>query len=238
MECSEMGTISNDGSHLCFLYIWRLKFDIMKKRIQVLKNFIREILTNVMFNRFLTGLKPGGIAIDCGANVGDIAVKLAKTGIRVYAFEPNPYAFQKLQGKVAGFDNVTCINKGVWDRNTTTQLYFHREAEKNEEFWSFASSIFSAKGNLDPNYSLEVELVDLTEFIEKLDQPVDFLKIDIEGAECEVLEKFLQKDLQNKVKLTVVETHDSKIPGLKEKTDRIRQIIKEKGVTNIKLSWL
>jgi FkbM family methyltransferase len=210
----------------------------MKKRIQLLKNFIREVLTDVMFNRFLTGLKPGGIAIDCGANVGDIAVKLAKTGIRVYAFEPNPYAFKKLHSRINGYQNLTCINKGVWDKNIITQLYFHDDAGNNGEFWSFASSIFSAKNNVNPDHSVEVELIDLTEFIEKLDQNIDFLKIDIEGAECEVLEKFLQKDLQNKVKLTVVETHDSKIPGLKEKTDRIRQTIKEKGVTNIKLSWL
>jgi len=83
-----------------------------------------------------------------------------------------------------------------------------------------------------------VELVDLTEFIENLDQPVDLLKIDIEGAECEVLEKFLQKNLHEKVKLTLVETHDTKIPGLKEKTDAIRQIIKERKISNVNLSWL
>jgi FkbM family methyltransferase len=210
----------------------------MKRAIQIIKNFIRERLTDLMFTRLLTGLKPGGIAIDCGANVGDITTKLAKTGVKVFAFEPNPFAFEKLRGRVRDFENVTCINKGVWDRNTTTQLYFHREAEKNEEFWSFASSIFSTKGNVDPNHSVMVDLVDLTEFIEKLEKPVDLLKIDIEGAECDVLEKFLSKDLQKIVKLTLVETHDSKIAGLKEKTDRIRHMIREKGITNIKLSWL
>jgi len=210
----------------------------MKRQIQQLRNFIRKRLTEIMFNRYLSGLKPDGVAIDCGANVGEISAMLAKTGVQVFAFEPNPYAFKRLQSRTARYPNVTCYNKGVWDKNTTTSLYFHREAESNEEFWSFASSIFREKGNVDPNHSVEAELVDLTEFIEKLDQPVDLLKIDIEGAECEVLDKFLGKNLQDKVKLTLVETHDRKIPGLKEKTDAIRQIIKQKGVTNIKLSWL
>jgi FkbM family methyltransferase len=210
----------------------------MKKQVQLLKNIIRESLTNVMFSRFLSGLKPGGIAIDCGANVGDISTKMAKTGVSVYSFEPNPFAFSKLQHRTSAFPNVTCINKGVWDKNITATLYFHQEAVENQEFWSFASSIFSNKGNVDPNHSTEVELIDLTEFIEKLDQPVDLLKIDIEGAECEVLDKFLRKNLQEKVKLTLVETHDTKIPGLKEKTDAIRHIIKEKGISNIRLSWL
>jgi len=210
----------------------------MKKLVQQLKNIIREGLTDVMFNRYLSGLKPGGVAIDCGANVGDISSKLAKTGVTVYAFEPNPYAFSKLQKRTSQYPNVTCLNKGVWDKNTTSTLYFHKEASDNQEFWSFASSIFSAKGNVDPNHFVEVELVDLTEFIENLDQPVDLLKIDIEGAECEVLEKFLQKNLHEKVKLTLVETHDTKIPGLKEKTDAIRQIIKERKISNVNLSWL
>jgi FkbM family methyltransferase len=210
----------------------------MKKVIQVLKNIIREVLTNIMFKRFLNGLKPGGIAIDCGANVGDISAMLAKTGVTVYAFEPNPFAFQKLMEKVGKLSNVTCINKGVWDRNTTTKLFFHKEAATNEAFWSFASSIFQSKGNVDPDHFVEIELVDLSEFIENLSRPVDLLKIDIEGAECEVLEKFLDKNLQNIVKLTLVETHDSKIKGLKEKTDHIRARIKGNGIKNVNLSWL
>lgn len=210
----------------------------MKKKIQQLKNLVRENLTNMMFDRYLSGLTSGSIAIDCGANVGDISSRLATTGATVYAFEPNPYAFAKLQNRTSGYPNVTCWNKGVWDKNTTASLYFHEEAADNHEFWSFASSIFSNKGNVDPNHSTEVELIDLTEFIEQLGQPVDLLKIDIEGAECDVLDKFLEKNLQDKVKLTLVETHDTKIPGLKEKTEAIRQIIKEKGITNIRLSWL
>ncbi len=210
----------------------------IKKSFQQLKNLIRERLTDLLFLKFLSGLHPGDIAIDCGANVGDITLKLAETGAVVFSFEPNPYAFQRLQNRVKNFGNVTCIAKGVWDRNTTTRLFFHKDARENEEFWSFASSIFSQKGNVDPGHSAEVELIDLAEFIEKLGKPVALLKIDIEGAECEVLEKFLDKELYKRVKLTLVETHDRKIPGLKEKTDGIRNRIRERGITNIRLSWL
>jgi len=210
----------------------------MKKTIQIIRNFFTELLTDKLFGRFLDDLSPKGIAIDCGANVGDITERMANTGARVYAFEPNPYAFQKLKKRLENFENVTCINKGVWDRNTSSKLYLHNEASKDEEFWSFASSIIKEKTNVDPGHSIEIQLVDLCEFIENLDQPVDLLKMDIEGAEYEILEKFLEKHLYQKVKMTLVEPHDSKIKGLKEKSRRIRKIIKDKGVTNIKLSWL
>lgn len=210
----------------------------MRKTVQILKNIIQKLLTGLLFNKYLSGLKKGSIAIDCGANVGLISSKLGKTGATVYAFEPNPYAFQKLVSAVKVYSNVECINKGVWDRNTTTKLYFHQEAKNDDEFWSFGSSIMKNKGNVDQSRSVEVELIDLTEFIESLNNPVDLLKIDIEGAECEVLEKFIRKELHKKVKMTLVETHDSKIVGQKAKTDRIRQLIKEKGIRNINLSWL
>ena len=210
----------------------------MKKLIQQIKNIIQKLLTKIMFNRYLKHLNENSIVIDCGANVGEISFKLAKTGAKVYAFEPNPFAFKRLVAKVKDFSNVTCINKGVWDKNTFTQLYFHELSEGDEEFWSFGSSIINNKGNVDKERSVEVELIDLTEFIENLNHNIDLLKIDIEGAECEVLEKFFEKDLHEKVKITLVETHDAKIPGLKEKTDKVRQIIKSRNISNVDLSWL
>jgi FkbM family methyltransferase len=218
--------------------VLKLRNSDIKKTIQIIRNYFTEVLTNKLFGRFLDDLGPGGIAIDCGANVGDISERMAKTGVRVYAFEPNPHAFQILKKRLENFENVTCINKGVWDRNTSTKLYLHKEASKDEEFWSFASSIIKEKINVDPGCSVEIQLVDLCEFIENLDQPVDLLKMDIEGAEYEILEKFLEKYLHHKVKMTLVETHDSKIKGLKEKSSRIRKIIKNKGIKNVKLSWL
>ncbi len=210
----------------------------MKKRIQQIKNIIQKLLTEIIFHRYLKHLNNKSVAIDCGANVGEISFKLAKTGAKVYAFEPNPFAFKRLTEKVKDFDNVTCINKGVWDKNIKTKLFFHELAMGDEEFWSFGSSIIEEKENVNSGESVEVELVDLTEFIEDLNQNVDLLKIDIEGAECEVLEKFFEKDLHKKVKITLVETHDAKISGQREKTDKVRKIIKDRNITNVDLSWL
>ena len=54
----------------------------MKRFIQQIKNIIQKWLTDLLFSRYISSLKPGGIAIDCGANIGEISLKLAKTGIR------------------------------------------------------------------------------------------------------------------------------------------------------------
>jgi len=210
----------------------------MKKIVQQIKNLIQFVLTEVMFRRFVKKVLADGMAIDCGANVGIITAKLARTGARVYAFEPNPFAFEKLREKVKSFKNVTTINKGVWDRNTTMPLYFHQMADGDDAFWSFGSSIVKEKVNVDSERYVDVEIIDLTEFIEQLGKNIDLLKIDIEGAECELLEKFILKGLHHKVKTTLVEVHDSKIEGQKEKTDRIRDMIKKNNIKNINLNWL
>src|SRR3546814_19939216 len=41
-------------------------------------------------------LRPGDIAIDCGANVGRFTRPIAEGGATVHAFEPNPDAFAEL----------------------------------------------------------------------------------------------------------------------------------------------
>ena len=210
----------------------------MKRKIQEFKNLCQKGVIKILFKRYLNQLEPGGIAIDCGANVGDITCKLAKTGVQVYAFEPNPYAFRRLSERVRGLNNVVCYNHGVWDQNTTARLYFHQEAKKDDEFWSFGSSILQGKKNVDKSHYVDVELIDLAEFIERLEKPVDFLKIDIEGAEIEVLEKFISKGLHHQVKMTLVEAHSSKIEGQKVKTLRVRRLIKENRIRNIKMSWV
>src|SRR3546814_4893063 len=48
-------------------------------------------------------LRPGDIAIDCGANVGRFTRPIAEGGATVHAFEPNPDAFAELSRNLAGF---------------------------------------------------------------------------------------------------------------------------------------
>src|SRR3546814_13037940 len=47
-------------------------------------------------------LRPGDIAIDCGANVGRFTRPIAEGGATVHAFEPNPDAFAALLRNLAG----------------------------------------------------------------------------------------------------------------------------------------
>ena len=177
------------------------------------------------------------IAIDCGANVGNITQHLCKSGATVYCFEPNPYAFEVLQDRFSNMQNVHCIPKGVSDKKSMMKLYLHENSDKDEVHWSTGSSLLNFKGNVLNDKYVEVEIIDLCEFIESLNYRVRILKMDVEGVECEILKKIICSGVIDKIDYAFVETHDHKIPELKVETDAIRELIEQKRIKNINLDW-
>lgn len=149
--------------------------------------------------------------IDCGANIGLSLFYFKKIYPEsiITAFEPDRKIFEILKKNVISskFNNIDLINKGL--------------AEKNEEQVSFFSE--GADGGrialeMDKKTLTNVSVTRLSPFLE---QPVDFLKIDIEGAEIEVLRE-CQKNLRN-VNNLFIEYHS--IVDKKQKLDEILKIL-------------
>lgn len=117
------------------------------------------------------------VIIDCGANIG-LSVIYFKTlfkDARITAFEADPQVFGQLKLNVSeyNYEDVTLINRAVWKEETT--LSFLSEGSVGGML-----ELESAKGHS----RVEVATIRLKDY---LTTPVDFLKIDIEGAEYEVL---------------------------------------------------
>jgi FkbM family methyltransferase len=189
------------------------------------------------YDYIFDNLKTGDIAIDCGANIGDITWKMARNGASVYAFEPNPFAFERLFKRFNKKPNVTCINKAVLNESTRVKLYFHENSHKDEVYWSTGSSVLSFKKNIDQGRYCEVDAVNLVDFIENLKSPVGVLKIDVEGAECAIINGLLDFGIYENIGMILVETHDDKIPELREETEKIRRRISSMNLDNFLLDW-
>ncbi|MEJ0081044.1 MAG: FkbM family methyltransferase [Puia sp.] len=121
--------------------------------------------------------KKNPFIIDCGANIG-LSVLYFKhlfEDAKIVAFEADPYVFDQMQRNISkyNYQNVELINAAVWD--SVTSLNFSSEG--------------SVGGKINMKDSLESSdvLVPTTRLKDYLDKPVDFLKIDIEGAEYNVL---------------------------------------------------
>jgi FkbM family methyltransferase len=180
----------------------------------------------------------GDVAIDAGANIGRVTEIMARGGATVYAFEPNPHAFRVLSRRFKHWDNVHCLQKGAWDQPGAMPLYHHRQDLEDPVKWSTGSSLLENKSNIDPDRSTEVELIDMAEFIKDLDGRVALMKMDIEGAECRVLNKLLDTGIIDRIDALFVETHDAKMPELKPATDKIREEISRRGLKHVHLDWV
>lgn len=134
------------------------------------------------------------LIIDCGANIGlsIIYFKRLYKDAKIIAFEPDPKIFGYLTHNIAsfGFDNVKLINKALW--SSETELEFYSEGADG-------GRIKEAK---DREKIVKIKTEKLSKY---LSQKVDFLKIDIEGAEYEVLNEC--KEMLRNVKNIFVEYH-------------------------------
>lgn len=123
--------------------------------------------------------------IDGGANIG-LSVMYFKEiypDAQIVAFEPDPYIYNVLNENIGNlkFDGVKCVNKGLWDEET--DLTFLTEGA------DAGTMYYSNDDNSD--HLIKVKTTSLAPYLNKR---VDFLKLDIEGAEFTVL-----KDVESKL---------------------------------------
>lgn len=189
-------------------------------------------------------LKPGDVVLDCGANIGEVTVPLAKTGAHIHAFEPDPYAFGKLSDATRDLDNVTLHNAAVGTKTGTINLMRAENFGDNPRGASVKSTVISGGRKIDETTenTLEVPLISLPDFLADLTAKhgqIAFLKMDIEGAELEIMEAMLADGLFDKITLTVAETHENKFKALRDRFRALRAAVaKAHPPTRVNLDWI
>jgi FkbM family methyltransferase len=170
-------------------------------------------------------LKPGDLAVDCGANMGVVTERLAATGASVVAFEPDPFAFKTLEQKFANASNVTLVNAAVGVGSGTVRLMRAENFGDNPEGASVKSTILDGGRRIDAENSVEVPLIDFPGWVQdqvKARGEVAFIKMDIEGAELDILEKMDAEQLFLNVRCLVAETHERKFKDLRDRYKALR----------------
>jgi FkbM family methyltransferase len=157
----------------------------------------REIFVEEIY-RIPSG-HPAPAIVDLGANIGLATLWLKRRfpDAQVLALEPDPEVYACLEANVRGngLSGVELRRNAAWNANTT--LRFVPDGADG----GFASEWLN--GTLGGR-SLAVEAVAVQELL--ADRPVDFLKIDIEGAERQVLGAC--RGILPRVRWLFVEYHD------------------------------
>lgn len=218
-----------------------LKAELAKLKRRQERN-MRAAQAKGLMQGILSMLKPGDLVLDCGANIGEITVMLAQTGAQVHAFEPDPYCFEKLTKRFKGAENVTLHNVAVGTSEGTIQLMRADNFDDNPRGASVKSTVISGGRKIDEKDTIDVKLMNFPAFIDELTKggkEIAFLKMDIEGAELDLLEHMQTSGQFGVIRLTVAETHEHKFKELRPRFRKLRaDVSAQYPVTKVNLDWI
>ncbi len=191
------------------------------KEIQITDSFwhlhsLQEIFVEEVYKFKSASESP--YILDCGANIGLSAIyfKHLYPRAQIIAFEPDRATYDKLRFNTTqfGYDDIKLENIAVWKEDTTLEFLVNG---------GLGGKLYEGGADTQGvNARVQVEARRLRNFLNK---KVDFLKIDIEGAEVEVLNDC--KDQLSHVVNLFVEYHSS--PAHPQQLDELLSILKAAG---------
>ncbi len=146
----------------------------------------RDAAMDRMYARFL---KPGGLAFDVGSHVGDRIGSFRRNGARVVALEPQPLCARVIRTLYADDANVTLLESACGPKSGSLTLHINSDnptvTTASAEFVKAADGAGGWEGQTWDR-AIDVPVTTLDALITTHGMP-DFVKIDVEGFEADVL---------------------------------------------------
>lgn len=173
---------------------------------------------------FVHYLKPGQTFFDVGSHFGFfslLAAHLVGPSGRVVAFEPTPSTFEMVSKNLAGRPNARVVNVAAFREDTT--LSFHDWGLELSGF----NSIYGGKMTEDERRRANIKPITvqaraLDSWVAETGIAPDFLKIDTEGAEPDVLAG-MDRILREKRPILTLEVGDT--PGAPPEIKSSRSVV-------------
>ncbi len=165
---------------------------------------LHENIFHDYYDLDLLKCETNSVFVDCGAYTGDSIVDFINVyGTdykRIYGYEISAITMESLKKNMNGFPNIELRHKGVGSSKGEMYIEFDN-----------ASSKLSSEGK---------ERIEVTTLDDDIEEPVDIIKMDIEGAEIDALRGAKNHITQGKPKLLICTYHKPddifKIPRLIE----------------------
>lgn len=139
------------------------------------------------------------VVIDTGANIGMFAhYAITKKNNYVFCFEPAQNCLEALHKNLEGLNKrYSIIEKGLWNKPDTLEFMEHDEFPGCNQLLEFKNE-----------YTRAIEVTTIDTFVsEQMLGQVDFIKMDIEGAELQALEGGLDTIKRFRPKMAISAYH-------------------------------
>ena len=214
----------------CFSIIIKPPFSFSKFKInwfstKFIRGLFDEIFTKGIY-KFETK-NPNPIVFDLGANIwiATLYFKYLYPHSQVYSFEPDDKTFLYLESNIAinKLSNVSIYKQAVSDYDGEIEFY------SDDVPW-YSMSVVSERGNWK---KCTKPCISLSNFIQKSlpnKEKIDFLKMDIEWAEDEVITDLDKHNSLSRIQEMVIEYHHN-IPWKPSKFEKILAILVKQWFT-------
>lgn len=195
--------LSTDGYNFIYRWQWRIRHHL--KLIldptyprRDMENHIQTYYPGLQFNS-------NSVVLDLGAHEGWFSDLCARAGAKVVAFEPNPYTFKKGFKRLHSRKHVMYINAAVSTYSGWSSMYFPRDYKFAPELHSGSGSLMRDNNSLDLSNEVSCAVLSLQSILDQFDS-IDFVKVDVEGAERYLWPIFARNHY--KIQHLAIETHE------------------------------
>jgi FkbM family methyltransferase len=197
-----LGSTVGDRNHHGVVQTCVLDYEVTAPTLALLSYLYSEIFIDLQY--FFKSDKPDPFILDCGSNIG-LSILFFKTlypKANIIGFEPAEPTYTLLQKNIVsnGLKGVHIHQLALGAENSKVDLFFDPESD---DVGSLTMSTIKNRSFSNDTSTL-VRQAKLSSFI---DREVDFLKLDVEGAEDTVLQDLVFSGAISRIEQMVVEYH-------------------------------
>lgn len=144
-----------------------------------------QLLRFIKKNKLINGQN----LIDVGANNGDYSLLLASIfeNANIYSFEPMKEVFEQAKKAIVEHQNIRLFNYGLYSSVGSISLYNSLDDHNDQISTSYKDGLVDFYGVKEVK-EFKIDINTLDNFCNENEiDTIDFMKIDVEGAEIEVL---------------------------------------------------
>jgi FkbM family methyltransferase len=162
------------------------------------------------------------VVLDVGAFDGAWAATVhERTGARIFSFEPDPAGRVRAQARLAGKRGVRVFPYGLGARTGEVEL-----SQVGPGSTAFVDALARVKPEVRRYGQVRIRIRDVKEVFDELAlHQVDFVKINIEGGEYDLLERLIETGYIRRCRSLLVQFHEW-MPGAYARRRRIHRALR------------